>query len=309
MLIVVLGSAAGGGFPQWNCNTELCRSARYGKPSTQARTQSSIAVSANGKDFVLFNASPDLRQQINDNQILHPSAALRDSPIRAVILTNGDVDHVAGLLTMRERHAFVLYASERVQKVLHDNSIFQVLNPDCVTRKAFQLRDELDVCGPDENSLGLSVTPFPVPGKVALYLEDDSSDENFGTQEGDTIGLQVRENSTGASFYYIPGCAQVDDVLKQRLGNARLVLFDGTLFENKEMIQAGVGEKTGARMGHINMSGTDGSLQAFKGLNIERKYFIHINNTNPVLDENSSQRKTVEKEGWSITHDGMEIKL
>jgi len=309
MLIVVLGSAAGGGFPQWNCNTNLCRSARYGEPSTKARTQSSIAVSANGKDFVLFNASPDLRQQINDNQSLHPSAALRDSPIRAVMLTNGDVDHVAGLLTMRERHPFALYASDRVQKVLSDNSIFQVMHHDCVPRRTFTLGEPLDVCGADENSLGLVVTPFAVPGKVALYLEDESSGENFGTQEGDTIGLHISETATGKSFYYIPGCAEVDAPLRERLQGAELVMFDGTLFENDEMVTAGVGEKTGARMGHTNMNGEDGSLNAFKDLNVKHKLYIHINNTNPVLDENSQERKIVEDQGWKITHDGMEIKL
>ncbi len=309
MLTLVLGSAAGGGFPQWNCNTNLCRSARYGKPATKARTQSSIAVSANGKDFVLFNASPDLRQQINDNQALHPSGTLRDSPIRAVVLTNGDVDHIAGLLTMRERHAFVLYAADRVQKVLRENSIFQVLQSDCVTRKTFQLGEELEICGPDGNSLGVAVTPFAVPGKVALYLEDESSGENFGTQEGDTIGLQIRDTSKGTTFYYIPGCAQVDNTLKKRLQNAQLVLFDGTLFENDEMVKAGVGEKTGARMGHTNLSGEDGSLQVFKSLNVGRKIYIHINNTNPILNENSAERKLVEKEGWEIAYDGMEIKL
>ena len=309
MRIVILGSAAGGGFPQWNCNTEHCRLARSGSALSVSRSQSSIAVSADNRRFVLLNCSPDLRYQINQNKALHPNNGLRGSPIDAVVLTNGDVDHIAGLLTMRESEAFRIYASDRVQRILTSNSIFNVLNPDYVKRDTFELSRYFEINDAQGESLGLEIEAFAVPGKVALFLEDRSQGDNFGTREGDTVGLHIRDLHSDASFYYIPGCAQVPDTLKQRLDGAELLFFDGTLFRNDEMIQMGVGQKTGERMGHINMDGADGSLKAFSDVNIKRKLYIHINNTNPVLLENSPERKIVEDAGWTVSRDGQEITL
>ncbi|MXX99142.1 MAG: pyrroloquinoline quinone biosynthesis protein PqqB [Gammaproteobacteria bacterium] len=309
MHIVILGSAAGGGFPQWNCNTEHCRLARSGSALSVSRSQSSIAVSADNRRFVLLNCSPDLRYQINQNKALHPNNGLRSSPIDAVVLTNGDVDHIAGLLTMRESEAFRIYASDRVQRILTSNSIFNVLNPDYVKRDTFELSRYFEINDAQGESLGLEIEAFAVPGKVALFLEDQSQGDNFGTREGDTVGLHIRDLHSDASFYYIPGCAQVPDTLKQRLDGAELLFFDGTLFRNDEMIQMGVGQKTGERMGHINMDGADGSLKAFSDVNIKRKLYIHINNTNPVLLENSPERKIVEDAGWTVSRDGQEITL
>ena len=309
MRIVILGSAAGGGFPQWNCNTEHCRLARSGSALSFSRSQSSIAVSADGRRFVLLNCSPDLRYQINQNEALYPNNGLRGSPIDAVVLTNGDVDHIAGLLTMRESESFRIYASDRVQRILTSNSIFNVLNPDYVKRDTFGLSQYFEVNDAQGESLGLEIEAFAVPGKVALFLEDRSQGDNFGTREGDTVGLHIRDLHSDASFYYIPGCAQVPDTLKQRLDGAELLFFDGTLFRNDEMIQMGVGQKTGERMGHINMDGADGSLKAFSDINIKRKLYIHINNTNPVLLENSPERKIVEDAGWTVSQDGQEITL
>ena len=310
MKIIILGSAAGGGFPQWNCNNPLCQQARDpNKPEILSRTQSSIAVSANGKDFLLCNASPDLRQQINQTPSLFPQNALRDSPIRAVALTNGDVDHTAGLLTLRESQAFKLYATTRLLKILDDNPIFGVLNPHYVSHHRFKLESEIELTDQAVNSIGLSITAFTVPGKVALYLENESADKNFGTISEDTIGLKITDLSSKKSFFYIPGCARLDSALQHRLQHAELVLFDGTLFHNNEMIDLGIGDKTGARMGHINISGEKGSIEGFRKLDVKRKIYIHINNTNPILDPNSEQRKTVEKSGWEVSHDGMEIIL
>jgi len=310
MQIIVLGSAAGGGFPQWNCNNPLCQQARDpSRPEIIPRTQSSIAVSANGRDFLLCNASPDLRQQINQTPALFPKASLRDSPIRAVALTNGDVDHTAGLLTLRESQAFNLYATQRLHKILNDNPIFGVLNPSYVVHHSFTLESEVGLTDQSGGSIGLSVTAFSVPGKIALYLEDSAADQNFGTIAEDTIGLKITELSSKKSFFYIPGCAHLDRSLQQRLQNAELVLFDGTLFHNNEMIDLGIGYKTGARMGHTNISGKDGSINVFSPLNVKRKIYIHINNTNPILDPNSEQRSIVETAGWEVSHDGMEIIL
>ncbi len=225
--ILVLGSAAGGGFPQWNDNTEASRRARAG--SALARTQSSIVVSGDGERWFLFNASPDLRQQINENPALHPRAGARHSPISSVVLTNADVDHVAGLLTLRERQPLALYASARVHEAIDANPIFRVLNPDFVARRPLPLDAALEIRDRDGTGIGLSVEAFAVPGKVALYLEDASAgaDTNYGTAEGDTIGLCVRQRDTDAGFFYIPGCAALDPTLAARLKGARLVLFDG----------------------------------------------------------------------------------
>jgi len=305
--IVTLGSAAGGGFPQWNCNTDACRRARTG--AALARTQSSIAVSGDGESWFLFNASPDLRQQINATPQLHPNHGLRTSPIAGAVLTNADVDHVAGLLTLRESTPLVLYATDRVLATLRANSIFNVLNPDFVARRVIVLGESFEPKTPSGETSGLIVEPFAVPGKVALYLEDPDAGANFGTEQGDTVGIKVTSTETGKYFFYIPGCAKVPPELADRLRGAPLALFDGTLWQDNEMIDAGIGVKTGERMGKISMSGEDGSIAAFRDLNVDRKIYIHINNSNPTLLEDAPERRQVEAEGWQISHDGMEISL
>jgi pyrroloquinoline quinone biosynthesis protein B len=307
--IRVLGSAAGGGYPQWNCNHPNSRRARSGDPAAPMRTQSSLAVSANGADWVLFNASPDLRQQINENDILHPRVGLRDSPIQAVVLTNADVDHVAGLLNLRESQPFNVYATRRVLDVLAANSIFNVLNPQFVGRRPMALDEDLRLLGAGDLDLGISLHPFAVPGKVALWLEDESSGENFGSVEEDTIGLEVREADGRTAFFYLPACARMTDDLADRLRGAPLVFFDGTLWVDDEMVRDGVGVKTGRRMGHMSLSGEDGSIAAFRDIDVGRKVFIHINTTNPVLAADTPERREAEAAGWEIARDGMAIEV
>ncbi len=307
--VLVLGSAAGGGFPQWNCNCEACRRARAGQPGAVARTQSSLAVSADDRHWFLLNASPDLRQQINANPPLHPQEALRHSPISGVVLTNGDIDHVAGLLTLRESSPLVVYATARVLAILRENSIFKVLNPDLVQRREIELDTPFEVTTADGAAAGLTVETFAVPGKVALYLEDPGAGPDFGTRPEDTVGLRVAAPGTGAYFFYVPGCAAMTGHLAARLKGAPLVLFDGTLWRDSEMIDAGLGVKTGKRMGHISMSGADGSLAAFEKLGVERKVFIHINNTNPALLDDSPEREAIRAADWDVAFDGMEISL
>jgi pyrroloquinoline quinone biosynthesis protein B len=309
VIVSILGSSGGGGFPQWNCNCRNCRAARARAPGFASRTQSSLAVSADGTDWLLLNASPDLRQQIAALPRLAPriEAGPRSSPIKAVALTNGDVDHVAGLLTLRERHPFDLYASARVLAALRANPIFDVLAPDLVSRRELTPGVSTRVAGGGV-SLGLEVEAFEAPGKVALYLEELDA-PNFGTREGDTLGLRIVESATGKAFVYLPACARLDACVSERLRDADLVFFDGTLWRDDEMLAQGLMPKTGSRMGHMNMSGPDGSIAAFAPLCVKQKVFIHINNSNPVLDPSSPERAAAHAAGWTIGEDGMEFEL
>ena len=187
------------------------------------------------------------------------------------MLTNADVDHIAGLLNLREGHAFGIHATPRILSVLAANPIFNV------------------------------------PGKIALYLENEAAGASLGTQDGDTIGLEVSDGRS--RFHYIPGCARIDDGLKARLCGSPLLFLDGTLFADDEMIAQGLSHKTGQRMGHISMSGPDGSLAALADSGIGRRVYIHINNSNPVLREGSPERAEVNRRGWDVAFDGMELSL
>jgi pyrroloquinoline quinone biosynthesis protein B len=260
--------------------------------------------------WVLLNASPDLRQQIAHIGCLNPRTedGLRNSPIKAVVLTNGDVDHIMGLVHMREAQPFAIYATERVLGVIAANSVFNILAAGVVERIPLELERPTTLTGAGVD-LGLTVEAFDVPGKIALYLEDWSEGPRLGTRLGDTIGLKVSDEARGQSFYYIPGCAGLDEDLAARIRGASTVFFDGTLYRDDEMIDQGLLDKTGPRMGHISMSGPAGSIAAFRPLGVGRKVFVHINNSNPVLDERSSERAAVEAAGWEVGYDGMEIRL
>lgn len=308
--VLVLGAAAGGGFPQWNSNNEASQRARRGDPLARPSSQSSVAVSADGTNWVLLNASPDLRQQINDNAQLHPCSGVRHSPIRAVVLTNGDVDHVAGLLTLRERHPLAVYATGRVLSVLENNTIFNVLNPEFVARRQLHLREAFEPQSKEGEGLGLRITPFSIPGKVALYLEDETANgANFGTVEEDTIALRIEDLEESRVFLYVPACAAPSPALQAQLDGASLMMFDGTLWQDDEMRVQGAGSKTGQRMGHMSLSGPEGTLATFADSPVARKVFIHINNTNPILLADSAERAAVEAAGWEVAYDGMEITL
>jgi pyrroloquinoline quinone biosynthesis protein B len=305
MKAVVLGAAAGGGFPQWNSNAEACRRARAGDAEVVPRSQASLAVSGDGRRWFLVNASPDLRQQIEARAILHPSRDLRSSPIEGVILTGADVDAIAGLLHLRERQRFTIHASERVLAVLKANPIFDVLAEDCVRRQAVPLGRPFEPRHVDGSPSGLEVELFDVPGKVALYLETGDTPDDLAGKVGDTVGVELRDGRH--RLVYIPGCAKMTAALKQRLAGASVVLFDGTLWQDDEMIRLGLGPKTGRRMGHMSVSGPDGTIAAFRDIAVTRKILVHINNSNPILVDDSAERGLLASDGWEVAYDGMEV--
>jgi pyrroloquinoline quinone biosynthesis protein B len=310
--VVVLGSAAGGGIPQWNCGCAMCRAARDTRPDLQSG-QASIAVSTDNQNWFLINASPDLRQQVTDTAQLHPAPGqLRHSPIAGVILTNGEVDAVAGLLSMREGSPFTIYGHERVLAILRDNSIFNVLYEKNVKREAIAIDTPFAPKLQDGSPSGLDVTAFTVPGKSAWYLEGTAHPAGGDRQtdvDGDTLGLRIAETATGKHFYFIAACARVTPELKARINGAPLLFFDGTVWRDDEMIVAGLSQKTGASMGHIAMSGEHGAVAALADANIARKFFLHINNSNPALLHDSPERAALTTAGWQIPGRGMEITL
>jgi pyrroloquinoline quinone biosynthesis protein B len=301
--VFVLGSGAGGGVPQWNCGCKVCRLAWDGSPRVKPRTQASIAVTtgdvaaATFTPFVLINASPDLRQQILATPALQPRG-VRTSPIAAVVLTGGEVDQTAGLLTLRERGPFGLYATEGTLAALAANPIFGVLAADVVKRDAIAAGERFGLPG------GIEAELFLVPGKPPLYLEGDNPALAAETEAN--VGIDL--SAAGARLVFIPGAAKLTPAIAARLAGADAVLFDGTLFTDDEMIVAGAGSKTGRRMGHMPVSGPDGTLAALKGI-ARRRILIHINNTNPILIEDSPQRRAVEAAGFEVAEDGMRIEL
>jgi pyrroloquinoline quinone biosynthesis protein B len=253
----------------------------------------------------VVNASPDLRQQILATSRLWPAdGRLRDSPIKAVLLTGGEVDNVAGLLSLRERQPFALWATARVHAALDANPIFEALDRGIVERRTLAVDRTVSIAGP-EGDLGLSVEAFAVPGKVPLYMEKQV--QSLAGRPEETIGLAIGDGRH--RFHYIPGCAAMNDEIRRRIEGSQLLFFDGTLWRDDEMIASGLGSKTGQRMGHLSMSGPEGSMAVLAEISLGRRIFIHINNSNAALLADSAERKTLAAAGWEVAHDGMEIEL
>jgi pyrroloquinoline quinone biosynthesis protein B len=295
---IVLGSAGGGGFPQWNCRCPVCRLAWAGDARVRLRTQASLAVSGDGEHWVLVNATPDLRAQLLATPCLQPRHDLRGSPIAAVILTGAEVDQVAGLLTLRERQAFTVLATDDTLAALAANPIFGVLAADLVRRQEVALGVRFPLPG------DLAAELFTVPGKVALYLEGEAP--ALAAETGANVGVEIIRGARRLA--YVPGAAGLPPALRERLARADVILFDATLFTDDEMIATGTGAKTGRRMGHMPLDGADGTLAALAGLG-GRRILTHINNTNPILIEGSPERRQVEAAGFEVAADGMEIVL
>jgi pyrroloquinoline quinone biosynthesis protein B len=277
LTVLVLGSAAGGGFPQWNCRCATCRLAWAGDARVRPRTQASLAVSADGENWLLINASPDLPQQVRQSKVLHPRSGTRGSPIKAVVLTGAEIDQVAGLLSLREREPLMVCATPATLAALADNAMFGVLAADVVRRMA-----------------AIPGVPLMLPGEVEAR------------ETAANVGVEI--SARNARLIYIPGAAAVTAAMMERIKRADVVFFDGTLFRDDEMIASGTGAKTGRRMGHMPIDGQDGSLAVLEGV-AGRRVYVHVNNTNPILIEGSPERVEVERKGWEVAEDGMEIVL
>lgn len=295
---ILIGTAAGGGVPQWNCRCRICDLAWRGDSRVRPRTQSSLAATGDGESWTLFNASPDLGAQIRATPALWPRRDGRHSPIGAVVLTNADIDHVGGLLTLRERHGFRLFALEPVHAAVAANPIFQALDRDLVERAAVEAGRAF------APTPGLLVRLLPAPGKPPLYLE--GSDPAIGDESGETAGALISTATTRLA--YVPGCAAISASLRTEIAAADVVLFDGTFYTDDEMLAAGLGAKTARRMGHVPIAGPGGSMEAIGSLKM-RRFYTHLNNTNPALLAGSSEEAAIKAAGWEIAHDGMEVAL
>jgi pyrroloquinoline quinone biosynthesis protein B len=292
---IVLGSAAGGGFPQWNCRCPACELAWAGDPRVTPRTQTSLAVSVDSNHWALINASPDLRQQIRATPALQPRG-LRATPIEAVVLTGGEIDQIAGLLSLREGTPFGLYATRETLGAVAANAMFAGVR--AMRRQTVSFGEAVELSG------GVTAELFAVPGKPPLYREGD--DPVLDAETEANAGIELRAG--GKRLVFIPGAAAVTPAMRERCMRANVVLFDGTLYTDDELQKLAAGEKTGSRMGHMPIGGASGSLVALRGIECRRIY-IHINNTNPVLIAGSPECKAVEAAAWEIAHDGMEIVL
>ena len=293
---IVLGSAAGGAFPQWNCRCPVCELAWRGDPRVSPRTQASIAVTSGDGRWTLLNASPDLGQQIRATPQLHPHDRLRGSPIDAVVLTGGEIDQITGLLSLRESTPFTLYATPSSHAAVAANAMFSAMT--AMTRRAVNPGERFMLAGNIEASM------FMVPGKLPLYLEGDAPE--IGAETAANVGIELVHE--GARLIFVPGAAAVSPAMRERFAKADVILFDGTLFTDDEMQRSGTGAKTGRRMGHMPIEGEGGALQALDGF-AARRIFVHINNTNPIQISGSAERARIEAAGWEVAYDGMEIVL
>ncbi len=305
MLVRILGAAAGGRFPQWNCGCFNCHGLRTGSIQARARTQDSVAVSSDGQSWFLLNASPDVLTQIEQHPPLHPRGS-RHSPIAGILLGNGDLDHVLGLFSLRESYPLVVYATDAVREGLEEhNVLFRTLRrfPDQLTFRKLELGRELDLKGADGRPSGLTVRAFPVTGKRPVHLEHLG-----GAGDEDNVGFRIRDEKSGRTLLYVSAAASVS-VLEGQEHAVDCLLFDGTFWTSDELIRQGLGKARAEDMAHLPISGATGSLALLGQLRVPRKIFTHINNTNPILREDSEERAEVEAAGWEIAYDGMEIEL
>ena len=306
MRVRVLGSAAGGGFPQWNCGCPNCRGVRDRTIEATPRTQESVAVSADGDGWFLLNASPEIRQQIEAFPPLHPRAA-RDTPIQAVVLTNGDLDHCLGLLSLRESQPIAIYATDSVRRGFTERNVFyrtlERFDGQVTWRRLVpgQPQDLLLATG---RPSGLTIEARAVPGKPPIHLEQL---EPSGPE--DNVALRIREAASGRQLSYASAVGAITGAVRETLEGADCVFLDGTFWSADELIVGGLGDKRAEQMAHVPVGGADGSLAQLTGLAAARKLYIHVNNTNPMLRDDSPQRAEAERAGWRVASDGLELSL
>jgi pyrroloquinoline quinone biosynthesis protein B len=309
MRIKILGSAAGGGFPQWNCNCRHCESLRAGTFNGKSRTQIQVAVSSDDRAWFLLNASPDLRLQIETSPTLQPRNAGRDSPIAGVLLTGGDIDQIAGLLSLRELQPFRVYCTASIRRILReDNSMFAMLNraPEQVSWTEIGSDESFSLLTVAGGDLGIGCTVFSLGKRYPAYVSRERAD-SLKPEEA-LLGVMLT-TSTGKRFAYMPAIPSVDDSLLRRLEDADLLLFDGTFWSDDELIRVQGSGSTAREMGHIPVSGADGSLRKLAGLRHPRKIFVHVNNTNPMLNESGPEYAEVRAAGWEVAEDGWSLNL
>ena len=306
MRIRVLGSAAGGGFPQWNCGCPNCQGVRARSIRATARTQESVAVSTDGNGWILLNTSPEIRQQIESFPGLHPRGP-RHSPIDAIVLTNGDLDHTLGLLSLRESYPLLVYATERVRAGFTEgNVLFRTLErfPGQVTWRPLKIGREEELARAGGSGSGLLVEAVAAPGKPPIHIEG-----LLPPDPEDSIGLRIHEASSGRRLAYFAATGGVTPAVREALADADCVFFDGTFWSSDELPALGLGTKRAEDMAHLPIGGAGGSLAALRGVRASRRIYIHINNTNPILRDDSAERREVEAAGWEIARDGMEVTL
>jgi pyrroloquinoline quinone biosynthesis protein B len=304
MKVRVLGSAAGGGFPQWNCNCRNCAGVRDGSVQATPRTQSSIAVSGDGLSWLLINTSPDLLAQLRAFPALQPGRALRDTAISDVLLVDAQIDHTLGLPMLREGKPLRVWCTERVHAELtQSNPIFELLRHYCgVEWQRLPIEPSSSFVIPSMPSV--CCRAIAVPGNAPPF-----SPARDAPQPGDNIALSLTETRTGQTLFYAPGLGAIEPAVAAELERAHTVLLDGTFWSEEELPRLGVSKRGARQMGHLPQSGAGGMLEVLHPLRAARKILIHINNTNPILDERSVERAQLVSAGVEVAHDGLELTL
>ena len=308
MRIEILGSAAGGGFPQWNCGCGNCRGVRAGTLRAKQRTQTQVAVSDDGQEWFLLNASPDLRLQIERTRMLQPRG-LRDSPISGVVLTGADIDDIAGLLSLREMQPFRIYCTPSLRRILHDdNSVFGVLNRAArqVSWTDIKLGERFPFVASSGRESGIRCEVFSLGRNYPAYVPKSRAAEL--TPDEALLGLMLTDSSA-RRLAYVPAVPSIDEILLHFLDAADLILFDGTFWSDDELMGVQGGGTTALEMGHVPVGGIQGSLSALARLRRPRKIFLHINNTNPMLNESGPEYAEMRSAGWELAEDGWQLEL
>lgn len=309
MQVIALGTAAGGGFPQWNCGCANCAAVRAGRFAGKVRTQAQLAVSGDGHSWFLLGASPDLRSQIEATPSLHPQTGLRQSPIAGVVLAGADLDHVLGLLLLRELQPLRVYATESVTRLLReDNSMFRMLNrvPEQVEWSSLHGSESIALSDARGRDSGLRCEAISLASKFPAYVGVGRSSE-LSTHEA-LVGLIVTDTSN-KKLGYFPAVSEVDPALLARLDEVDVLFFDGTFWSDDELIKVQGTGQSARQMGHLPVSGRGGSLERLSGLRHPRKIFVHINNTNPILNEAGEEHRQVRAAGWEVAEDGWQCEL